>query len=97
MQPLVEPDKFSQMKYCKDFLYQIENIFDTCTSRQWNISQGYIEIQWQASLKLQSLWWKSHYKQEVLSTKWEKEERHVERGRQTRWETSLLNQLPIHH
>jgi len=32
-----------------------------------------------------------------LSTKWEKEDRHVERESWIRWGTCLLNQLPMHH
>jgi len=42
--------------------------------------------------------WKSHYRQKIfLSTKWETEERQVERESQVRLGVCLLNQLPMHH
>jgi len=41
---------------------------------------------------------KSHYRQNVfLSTKWETEERQVERESRIKWGVCLLNQLPMHH
>jgi len=41
---------------------------------------------------------KSHYRQVFfLSTKWEKQERYVERKHWIRWGACLLNQLPMHH
>jgi len=40
---LIEQDAFSQMKTTQRFLYQVENIFETWTSRQWNISWGYFQ------------------------------------------------------
>jgi len=42
--------------------------------------------------------WKSHYRQKIfLSTKWETEERQVERESRIRLGACLLNQLPMYH
>jgi len=52
MWQLIEPDTFSKMKIMQRFsLPDKKYFFDTCSSRQWNISWGCFQVLKQASLK----------------------------------------------
>jgi len=69
---------------------------DIETSLESGLKAGQLEIP--LSKKDNIYAWKSHYRQNIfLSTKWETEERQVERESRIRLGACLLNQLPMHH